>query len=223
MSCPKCGFAQEKRLDCKKCGVVFTKYYALFPSSKTGDVSPVESVNIQELSGHDLRTLILELQSQVHELSGRCVQVEFEKAERNQLRQDLKSLEKQLAEKVERLENRIEAPQMPQVDQEMLDPRLPELRDRLEQAEATLGSFEFAGQYMVELSEKGETNSCQISDLQQQISALRQDLESIKGQLEAVSEAQKVEEPRTPLEEDVHIIRKNLDELRAFLSKPAAS
>ena len=223
INCPKCGFAQEKRLDCKKCGIVFSKYYALYPTSRTDDVNSAETTNTPVLSGQDLRTMIEELQIQVQTLSNLCVQVEFEKAERNQLRLDLKNLERQLVENVGRLENRLENVPAPQAEEQLFDPRLPELRDRLAQAEATLGSFEFAGQYMVELSEKGETNARQIGDLRNQVTILREDLDSIKRQLDSIAEAQKAEEPRTPLEEDVHVIRQNLDELRAFLRKPAAS
>jgi uncharacterized protein involved in exopolysaccharide biosynthesis len=212
---------QEQRRDCKKCGVVFSKYYALFPSSKTGDSNPATAANPQELSANDFRLMIEELQDQVRMLSTRCSQVEFEKAERTQLRQDIRNLERQLGENIERLEGRMAVqPAMPQIEQPLLDPRLPELRDRLEQAEATLGSFEFAGQYMVELSEKGEANARQIADLQQQVASLREDLANAKNQLDLIAETLKAEEPRTSLEEDVHVIRKNLDELRAFLNKP---
>jgi uncharacterized protein involved in exopolysaccharide biosynthesis len=179
------------------------------------------AANPQEITANDFRLMIEELQDQVRMLAMRCSQVEFEKAERTQLRQDLKNLERQLVENIERLEDRMASqPAMPHIEQPALDPRLPELRDRLEQAEATLGSFEFAGQYMIELNEKGEANARQIADLQQQVTFLREDLVNIKNQLEFISEAQKAEEPRTSLEEDVHVIRKNLDELRSFLNKP---
>jgi chromosome segregation ATPase len=223
MSCPKCGFAQETRSDCKKCGVVFSKYYALFPSGKTVDGIPGEIPNPQEMPDRDLPVRIVELQEQVRALSSRCAQVEFEKAERNQLRQDLRNLERQLVESVERLESRMDNPPAPPAEPQACDPRFDELRDKLEQAEATLGSFEFAGHYMVELSEKGETSARYIADLQQQVALLREDIDAIKLQLEAISAAQQAEEPRTPLEEDVHIIRKNLDDLRNLLSKSPVS
>ncbi|MDM7998065.1 MAG: hypothetical protein QUT30_20540 [Acidobacteriota bacterium] len=223
MVCPKCGFSQEKRSDCKKCGIIFSKYYALYPSSKAGDGIEGESPSSQEMPGRELRMRIQELQDQVQTLSSRCAQVEFEKAERSQLRQDLRSLERQLAENVERLEMRMDTVPAPVAEPQVFDPRFSELRDRLEQAEATLKSLEFAGQYMVDLSDKSETSARQIADLYQQVALFREEIDAVKNQIEALVEAQKAEEPRTPLEEDVRAIRKNLDALRAFLSKPAAS
>ena len=223
MNCPKCGFAQEKRLDCKKCGIVFSKYYALFPTGNFADSIPVEAPTAQELSRQDIQATLSELQAQVQVLTTRFSQVEFEKAERNQLRLDFKNLERQLLENLERMENRLESPLIPEAQQETLDPRLPEILERVEQAEAKLGSVDFAGQYMVELSEKSEASVSEIADLKQQISLLREDFGKINSQLEIIAQAQKVEEPRTPLEEDVHTIRKNLDEFRAFLSKHTAS
>jgi len=221
--CPKCGFSQEKRSDCKKCGIIFSKYYALYPSSKAGDGVEGASPNSQEMPEPELRLLIEELQDQVQTLSSRCAQVEFEKAERSQLRQDLRSLERQLAENVERLEIRMDNVPPPVAEPQTIDPRFSEFRDRLEQAEAALKSFEFAGQYMVDLSDKSETSARQIADLHQQVALFREEIDAVKNQLEAVVEAQKAEEPRTPLEEDVHAIRRNFDELRTFLSKPPAS
>ena len=97
------------------------------------------------------------------------------------------------------------------------------MRERLEHLEAKLGSLDFAGQYIVELSEKGEANAHKISDMQPQIAILHNDFHEMKSRLEIIAQAQKVEEPRTPIEKDVHAIRKNLDELRAFLNKPIAS
>ena len=223
MNCPKCGYAQEKRLDCKKCGIVFSKYYALFPPGKVADAPPAEAPNGQELSGQELRTMVSGLQMQVQVLSNRFAEVEFEKAERNQLRLDLKNLERQLSENIGRLEYRLDHPLISPAPQDTTESVLPEMRERLEHLEAKLGSLDFAGQYIVELSEKGEANAHKISDMQPQIAILHNDFQEMKSRLEIIAQAQKVEEPRTPIEKDVHAIRKNLDELRAFLNKPIAS
>jgi hypothetical protein len=43
----------------------------------------------------------------------------------------------------------------------------------------------------------------------------------IKSKLEQICEAQEASEPRTPLEDDVHAIRKYLDEFRQIMLKCA--
>ena len=73
MICPKCGFDQEERLDCKECGIVFSKYNALFTASESSG-TPEEEVS--------LKSEIQDLQIQVRELSSRLIDVDFEKAER---------------------------------------------------------------------------------------------------------------------------------------------
>jgi chromosome segregation ATPase len=219
INCPKCGYSQENRLDCIKCGIVFSKYYALFPSSKIGDAIPAEQQDGQEMSELDFRTILSELQTQVRVLSTRFAEVEFEKAERSQIRQDLKNLERQLFEGLERLSSRIETPSIPQAQNESLDPYLPEIQEKLDKMESRLESLDSAEQHIVALRRQTEANSRQILDFQEKIQALREDFDKFREDLEAVSQAQKIEEPRTPLEEDVHIIRKNLDEFRLLLSK----
>lgn len=76
---------------------------------------------------------------------------------------------------------------------------------------------------MIELSEKNEANSRQLSDLQNQLAVLQDELAEVKTAMDLLSQCLKAEEPKTPLEEDVHIIRKNLDELRQFFSKHLSS
>ncbi|MBN1567976.1 MAG: hypothetical protein JXA73_09025 [Acidobacteria bacterium] len=285
INCPKCGYAQEKRLDCIKCGVVFNKYFALFSDGKSANTNRAEASNSRDVSGNDIYVKLSELEMQVKSLTGRFAEVEFEKiernklkadmknleqllsenlesmgrrlesmpvpevpqaklselemqvksltgrfaeveiekTERNKLKADMKNLEQQLSENLESMSRRLENPPVPEVPQETHDPRLPEISERLAQAEAKLGDIDSASQYMVEFNEKNEFNLREISDLKQQITTVREDLEKIRGQLEAIIQAQNEIEPRTPLEEDVHIIRKNLDELRAFLHKPAES
>jgi len=32
--CPKCGFDQDERIDCLRCGVIFSKYFAVHPEAR---------------------------------------------------------------------------------------------------------------------------------------------------------------------------------------------
>jgi hypothetical protein len=87
MICPKCGFEQEERLDCKECGIVFSKYQALFPPAD--EAGPADEDPQMKSEFHTL-------QIQVRELSSRMREAEFEKAERKKLRADLKELEERI-------------------------------------------------------------------------------------------------------------------------------
>jgi hypothetical protein len=78
MICPKCGYAQEDRLDCKRCGIVFSKYCALVPTIKSAAANGLEKSIAPGPSEQDLRAMISNLQLQVRELSARSAQVEFE-------------------------------------------------------------------------------------------------------------------------------------------------
>jgi DNA repair exonuclease SbcCD ATPase subunit len=218
-NCPKCGYVQEQRLDCKKCGIVFSKYYALYPSVKSADSIPAMDSGAPELLDHDLRREFWELQTKVKALHSRFAEVEFEKAERNQLRTDLMNLERQLHEntawvgnRLEQCEQRLEKPPASQLHQDAFDFEIPAIHDRLEQVEDKLGGLELVGQSIAEMREKQDVGSGRISDLENQISDLRREITEIRSILQS-------QEPRTPLEEDVHAIRKNLDDLRQFLSR----
>jgi hypothetical protein len=290
MNCPKCGYAQEKRLDCKKCGIVFSKYYAMYPPAHSADAAAAANSNSPDPSGQDVRAALTQIQSQIQVFSGRFAEVEFEKAERGQLRIDLKNLERQIRESIARMESRLmqtekslqnpPAPPTPPPQQPMPDTKLMAVTEKLERMEEKLGSFDFATQSIVSLGEKNEANSRQVeeikgqltalqsetkeakgapelisqaqkqvsdlqnqfttlqnevkevksapelvsqaqkqvSDLQNQLTALQNEVKDIRVALDQVSQAQKEQEPRTPIEQDVHIIRKNMDELRQFLS-----
>jgi len=137
MNCPKCGIEQEQRLDCKECGIIFSKYNALFQSTEGSD-----SGNDEESTRNELQ----ELQIQVRELSSRLLETEFEKAERKKLRSTLKDLGDQVQsdqaemktrlQKIgEKLEHHFEEP-VPKIPQEILE-KLPKPED-IEQKTAKL-------------------------------------------------------------------------------------
>jgi chromosome segregation ATPase len=257
LNCPKCGYAQEKRLDCKKCGIVFSKYYAIYSPAQSADVAaPAANASSPDPSGQDFRSALTQMQSQIQTFSGRFAEVEFEKAERSQLRIDLKNLERQIRENIARMESRLvqtekslQNPPTPPSQPAAPDVRIMALSEKLERIEEKLGSFDFATQSIVTLGEKNEANSRQVgelknqlaalqneakdaksapelfaqaqkqvSDLQNQLTSLQNEVKEIKTGLDEVVQAQKEQEPRTPIEQDVHIIRKNMDELRQFFS-----
>jgi DNA repair exonuclease SbcCD ATPase subunit len=225
MACPKCGHEQEERPDCLKCGVVFSKYYALFPSSKSPMAKSIEEPTARQQSEQERRAVVSDLQLQVREISARMAEVEFEKAERNQLRTELKNLEQfvqtnleQITGRMERCEKRNGEQPASKVQQEIED-HFPPLLKRLERAEDRLERLDHISSQINDLNDKSGAGFQQLSKLQIQYSALREEFAAIRNRLEQVYEAQRNEEPRTPLEEDVHAIRRNLDEFRQILSK----
>ena len=210
IQCPKCGHAQEDRPDCKKCGIVFSKYLALYPSVKPAEAVAAMDSGAPEPYDHELKTALSEIQAKIKALQARFAEVEFEKAERNQLRADFKNLERQFNENAARVDSRLEKceqrPDPPPVSllhQEAFDFEIPAIRDRLDQVEEKLAGFELASRSLEELRAKQEAASSRASELENLISDLRREIAEIRIALQA-------QDPRTPLEEDVHAIRQLL-------------
>lgn len=106
MNCPKCGYAQEDRLDCIKCGIVFSKYYALHLPERTPPEAPEPRITLPPLP--DMGSAgISELRQTVQELNRRFMDVEFERAERNQIRAEIRSLDQTLRELAGQLNTRL--------------------------------------------------------------------------------------------------------------------
>ena len=106
MNCPKCGYEQEERLDCLRCGIVFSKYLALFPKGKAGEATEPKTRPMAAEEVPDLE--ISQLSQQMRELSRRFNDIEFERAERTRLRGELRVLDQELQEKIAELGRRIE-------------------------------------------------------------------------------------------------------------------
>jgi len=216
-TCPKCGFAQEDRLDCRKCGVVFSKYYALNPSLKNTAPTNGTSVNAQPPVDQDSKTAIADLQAQIKEISGRFAEVEFEKAERNQIRTDLKNLEQQLAEKINILIAQIEQSEKnlaqygtsSNESKHDAEPQMPALLERLEEIEGKL-----IGKASLEsLDEAQSSNVSEIKDVKDQIGVVSGQILEMRNQLDLLLKKQEALEPRTPIEEDVRAIRTYMEKL----------
>jgi archaellum component FlaC len=86
VNCPKCGYSQEERLDCKKCGIVFATYYAIRkPADPQEPVPPTAAENGS--------TELAEMQRTLRDLARKYGEVEFERSERQRLREEIRALE----------------------------------------------------------------------------------------------------------------------------------
>ncbi len=107
MNCPKCGFVQEERADCKKCGVVFAKFFA-FHAPESGpalmvqeplsavSTSPVEQSLSDASQLHEVTHGLRNLEQRFHEL-------EFERAERRRLHGEMRAIDIRLQEGLARV------------------------------------------------------------------------------------------------------------------------
>jgi chromosome segregation ATPase len=218
MICPKCGFEQEERLDCKECGIVFSKYNALFTSSESSDTLE------EEVS---LKSEIQNLQIQVRELSSRLINVDFEKAERKKIRSELTDLNKQMYQnqtemetRMRQIEERLESSFLEsasQVAPEILE-NLPKSEEIDQKASELTDNINRINDRLTSLWEKTGQNSHQIEELCDQVTTLYNEILETKNQLESMEKIEVDGEPKTIYEDDVKAIRKNLDELGQFIS-----
>jgi chromosome segregation ATPase len=86
VNCPKCGYSQEERSDCKRCGIVFAKYFAIYKAADLPEThAPVAADNgAAEMA---------EMQRVLRDLAKRYGEIEFERAERQRLREDIREIE----------------------------------------------------------------------------------------------------------------------------------
>ena len=218
MICPKCGFEQEERLDCRECGVIFSKYKALFQSTD----SPNEGSD-----GVSAANEIRELQIQMRDFGSRLIEAEFEKAERKKLRSDLRDLEDLLQSEKAETETRLK-----QIEEKIACPAEEQGARKEREILAKFSKMEEMEQKTAKLSEiltttidqctnlwdKTGQNSYQISEFHKQILALRNEVLELRNQVETLQQNQTKEEPQTIVDDDIRAIRKNLDQLGQFIS-----
>ena len=102
MNCPKCGFVQEERADCIKCGVVFAKFFAFHapePASALVSQEPIPAVVTPAIEqppsdADQLR----EINQSVRNLEQRFRELEFERAERRRLHGEMRAMDGRLKE-----------------------------------------------------------------------------------------------------------------------------
>jgi DNA repair exonuclease SbcCD ATPase subunit len=224
MACPKCGFEQEERLDCRKCGVVFSKYQSLYSSARSA--SGNGSSNAQEPSEQQQKVLIADLQLQVKELSSKICEIEFEKAERSRLQRDLKDLDRKLqtglediTARFEQAEKRFDEMSTPK-PQEGLNSNLLAFEDRLRRVEDRLENLVHINHKFDDILEKYGINLQQILEIRDQVSALQKEFVETKSQMDLLKDREpEPVESKVPIEEEVRaIICRYLDEFRQLLS-----
>ena len=97
VDCPKCGFTQEERLDCRKCGIVFSKYYALYPNGPQGEDETGENAAAEDqkrvIADATTSAELAQLHQSLRELQRRFNEIEFERAERVRLSGEIQTLD----------------------------------------------------------------------------------------------------------------------------------
>ncbi len=114
MNCPKCGFVQEERADCIRCGVVFAKFLAHYTAETTAvpedpEQAPQFAGAADELQAQDAPDFA-GLQKTLSDLQKRFSELEFERAERRRIRSEIRALDERLnliATRQEEAERRI--------------------------------------------------------------------------------------------------------------------
>lgn len=110
MNCPKCGFVQEERADCRKCGVVIAKFLALRAQEVplAGEIQeplPAPNGSHEEHFVSDTASL-LEIRQTVKNLQQRFNEMEFDRAERRRFRGELRALDLQVQDGLGKLTSR---------------------------------------------------------------------------------------------------------------------
>lgn len=97
MNCPKCGYLQEERLDCRKCGVVFSKYYALHSQEMPLQSDSREaSLPPYPPSPETYLPDLIEMRQSLKEVTRRLNETEFERAERIRISGEIRSLDQKM-------------------------------------------------------------------------------------------------------------------------------
>jgi hypothetical protein len=197
LNCPKCGYEQEERLDCLKCGIVFNKYHI----AHTGDKPPVSMTNDAPMptSREEGSTLTLaEIRQAVRDLSRRFHEVEYERVERSHLRGELRGLDKKIETGMEQTSSRMDTLEK-LVGEPPPPPPVVSLHDQ-------------AGL-------KAEIQEICIEPLLQKLAQVETRLLKMEEVVNLLANPLVDDESRPPLEDDVHAIRQHLDQIRRFVTQ----
>jgi len=195
LTCPKCGYEQDTRLDCLKCGIVFSKF-----SARNGDKA---ATDLQQAGvGEDPPPVtLLELRQELRDLARRFHEVEFERAERGQLRADLRNLDLKIGSAVEQVSVRLDS-----LERRANEPPPPPLPLRLDDQPDL---------------ERGIRQSI-VEPLANQLAEIDAKVKKLEESVNLLSHPPEGVPDRQPMEADVHEIRMSLDQIRLFVSRLSA-
>lgn len=108
MNCPKCGYEQEERLECLKCGIVFSKYTALYRPDRLQGPEEAGGIQARAVPDEESDFGLMELRQALRDVSRRFGEIEFERAQRHQLRAEIRNLEQKLQEELSGLAARFD-------------------------------------------------------------------------------------------------------------------
>ncbi len=197
VTCPKCGYEQEQRLDCLKCGIVFTKYIGARNGDRPGMSASGDS--LQGMLAAPSSATLSELRESIRDLNHRYREMEFERAERNRMREDLNGLDRRLSTALEPMTTRLES---------------------LEKHASELAAPEHALTLNDQPGLRDDIQTQCVEPLVHRLEQLESRLAKLEETVQNLARSQENDDtPRPPLEEDVHVIRQNLDQIRRFVSQ----
>ncbi len=232
MNCPKCGFVQEERADCKKCGVVFAKFFAFHvqesaptPSIQeppTGGSAVALEPSPAELSQlHEIKQSLRNLEQRFHEL-------EFERAERRRLHGEMRVVGERLQESLARVtacQEEVElhaaklaelpaAPSLEEFSALQIEVRTLDIRSLqkcIEQLENRMSA------YMLEQSRRGDALSPEtLARLEKRLGDLETGLDTLGG---AVNKQEQSRRGDALAPETIARLEKRLGDLETGLNK----
>jgi hypothetical protein len=196
LNCPKCGYEQDTRLDCLKCGIVFSKY-----SARNGDraATSILSEFQQPGTGEDTSPVtLLELRQELRDLAHRFHEVEFERAERGQLRTEVHNLDRRIESAAEQASIRLDSLEK----RENEPPPLPLPLHLGDQPDL-----------------QGEIQRLMIEPLMEKLAQIDARVQKLEESVNLLTHPPEDGQDRQPLEADVHEIRRSLDQIRLFVTR----
>ena len=212
LKCPKCGHLQEERPDCVRCGIIFSKYYALYPPDSGGHQEGQDAMlSSYQAAPEALAGELSEVRQTLRDVMRRLNEVEFERAERSLLRGDFKTLEQRLQGLFDELKARMQALEHREADvnpeqkrDDLLEKSLAETAEHLERTDGRIGELaaqlrdqgtRFGGhahavaerlRHLEEKSERTAGHVAQVEDLKRSLVSFKDQVDSVRQETESL-------------------------------------